>query len=129
MGGPVMLARHEDALAGWVDQLPGSSPRESLDEAAVDRGARLFWGEAECGTCHVGGMLTDNRSYDVGTSMTLQVPSLVGVSYRLPVMHDGCATTLRERFDPACGGGDRHGHTSHLSEAQLGDLISYLQSI
>ncbi len=128
MGGPVMLGRHEDALAGWVDGLPGSTPREGLDVAAVDRGARLFWGEAECATCHVGGMLTDNRSYDVGTGLELQVPSLVGVSYRLPVMHDGCADTLRERFDPDCGG-DRHGRTSHLAESQIGDLVSYLESL
>lgn len=129
MGGPTMLPRHEDALAGWVDRLPGSSPREGLEDAAVDRGARLFWGEAECGSCHVGSMLTDNRSYDVGTGLTLQVPSLVGVSYRLPVMHDGCAKTLADRFDPACGGGDRHGRTSQLSDPQVGDLIAYLQSL
>jgi hypothetical protein len=74
-------------------------------------------------------MLTDNRSYDVGTGLTLQVPSLVGVSYRLPVMHDGCAKTLADRFDPACGGGDRHGRTSQLSDPQVGDLIAYLQSL
>ncbi|MBN8609195.1 MAG: cytochrome-c peroxidase [Deltaproteobacteria bacterium] len=128
MGGPTMLQRHEDALAGWVDQLPGSPPREGLDADAVDRGARLFWGEAECASCHTGGMLTDNRSYDVGTNGTFQVPSLVGVSYRLPVMHDGCAETLRQRFDPSCGG-DRHGRTSHLNEGQLGDLVTYLQTL
>jgi hypothetical protein len=73
-------------------------------------------------------MLTDNRNYDVGTGMTLQVPSLVGVSYRLPVMHDGCANTLRERFQQDCGG-DRHGNTAHLAEEQLGDLVTYLETL
>ncbi|MFO0708613.1 MAG: cytochrome-c peroxidase [Sandaracinus sp.] len=128
MGGPAMAPRHEDALSHWVDALPGSSPRE-VDTAAADRGARLFWGEAECGSCHTGAMLTDNRNYDVGTGMTLQVPPLVGVSYRLPVMHDGCADTLRARFEPDCGGGDRHGHTSQLTEAQLADLVTYLETL
>jgi len=54
--------------------------------------------------------------------------SLVGVSYRLPVMHDGCAETLRARFDPDCGG-DRHGNTGHLVEEQLGDLVTYPQTL
>jgi hypothetical protein len=59
-----------------------------------------------------------------------QVPSLVGVSTRGPFMHDGCAKTLTDRFtDPTCGGGDKHGLTSPLTEAQLGDLIAYLNTI
>jgi hypothetical protein len=43
-------------------------------------------------------------------------------------MHDGCATTLAERFDPACGG-DRHGETADLSESERADLIAYLESL
>lgn len=37
--------------------------------------------------------------------------------------------TLRERFDPSCGGGDRHGLTSHLSGNQIDDLVSYLETL
>jgi hypothetical protein len=44
-------------------------------------------------------------------------------------MHDGCATTLRDRFSPTCGGGDLHGKTSALTPAQLADLTSYLESL
>ena len=44
-------------------------------------------------------------------------------------MHDGCAATLRDRFNPACGGGDRHGVTSQLSSAQIDDLVAYLQTL
>jgi hypothetical protein len=43
-------------------------------------------------------------------------------------MHDGCATTLRDRFNPACGG-DRHGITANLSPTQIDDLIAYLDSL
>ena len=57
-----------------------------------------------------------------------QVPSLLGLAVRAPYMHDGCAETLRDRFD-ACGGGEAHGHTAHLSEQQLSDLIAFLASI
>jgi hypothetical protein len=43
-------------------------------------------------------------------------------------MHDGCAPTLADRFG-ACGGGDRHGHTSQLTADQVADLVAYLDSL
>jgi hypothetical protein len=43
-------------------------------------------------------------------------------------MHDGCAAKLLDRFG-ACGGGDKHGHTSQLQPAQLADLVAYLRSL
>jgi hypothetical protein len=57
------------------------------------------------------------------------VPSLVGIGYRAPFIHDGCAATLRDRFDPKCGGGDLHGKTSGLTEEQIGDLVAYLETL
>ena len=72
-------------------------------------------------------LFTNNRREAVGPSL-FKVPSLVGVGGRAPYMHDGCAATLRDRFG-ACGGGDKHGHTSQLSETELGDLIAYLESL
>jgi hypothetical protein len=44
-------------------------------------------------------------------------------------MHDGCAASLVERFDPSCGGGEQHGHTSQLNASQLSDLIGYLETL
>jgi hypothetical protein len=76
-----------------------------------------------------GEMLTNNQTIDVGTGGPLQVPTLVGVSLRLPVMHTGCATTLEARFDPSCGGGEAHGHTAQLSAAERSDLITFLESL
>jgi hypothetical protein len=43
-------------------------------------------------------------------------------------MHDGCANTLRERFDTECGG-ELHGTTAHLSADELSDLVNYLESL
>ena len=53
------------------------------------------------------------------------------ISDRAPFMHDGCAKTLLERFDitSTCGGGDQHGKTSHLTQAQIDDLIAYLDTL
>ena len=81
--------------------------------------------------CHDGERFTNNRSYDVGTrsDRALQVPSLVGIGYRAPFMHDGCAPTLTARFDPSCGGGEAHGSTASLGEEQIDDLVAYLESL
>ena len=43
------------------------------------------------------------------------------VAARTPLLHNGCAPTLADRFGD-CGGGDRHGHTSHLTPEQVAAL-------
>jgi hypothetical protein len=58
-----------------------------------------------------------------------QVPTLLGLALHAPFLHDGCAETLEARFDPNCGGGDAHGHTSQLTLAEIGDLVSYLKTL
>ncbi len=79
-------------------------------------------------TCHAGARFSNNTTIDVGTGRAFQVPSLLGVGTRGPFMHDGCAATLRDRFNPACGG-DRHGVTAQLSSGQIDDLVAYLSSL
>jgi DNA-binding beta-propeller fold protein YncE/mono/diheme cytochrome c family protein len=128
MGGVHQSVPRASALQDWLFALqPPPAPR-SADDAAALRGRALFEGAAQCGSCHSGAKLTDNRSVDVGTGEPLQVPSLVGVAYRAPFIHDGCAATLRDRFDPACGG-DQHGSTAGLTGAEIDDLVAYLESL
>jgi cytochrome c peroxidase len=97
----------------------------------VARGQSLFSDpKVACATCHADALLTNNTTVDVGTGQPLQVPSLRGLSWRAPFMHNGCAPTLADRFSSAaCGGGDKHGATSTLTAAQLGDLTAYLESL
>ena len=82
-----------------------------------------------CATCHEGPLLTNNKTVDVGTGQALQVPTLRGLRWRPPFMHDGCARTLADRFTPSCGGGDRHGVTSHLDPQQIADLVAFLNTL
>ena len=127
MGGFVVEPEYADALATWIDAQPELKLADR-DPAASARGKALFESATvACATCHKGPELTNNKSVDVGTGGVFQVPSLLGLGLRAPFMHDGCAKTMRERFEPACGGGDKHGKTSHLSEAQLADLVAYLE--
>lgn len=129
MLGPELTLEQSDVLYRYIDRQPKlTAPVRDMEQA--ERGRALFESDAVgCGSCHTGKLLTDNRSVDVGTGEVLQVPALRGVSYRLPLMHDGCATTLRERFDASCGGGDQHGNTSQLTPAELDDLIAYLETL
>jgi mono/diheme cytochrome c family protein len=129
MGGPKESAPRLAALESWIFELrPRVAVRSASDEAAL-RGKLLFESASvNCVSCHSGSKFTSAASVDVGTGGKFQVPSLLGVAHRLPVMHDGCAKTLRDRFRPECGG-NTHGNTSQLSEAQIGDLVAFLESI
>ncbi|HRI49782.1 MAG TPA: cytochrome-c peroxidase [Pseudomonadota bacterium] len=130
MAGPLASPEQVDALGLWLDAqpvLPKASPR---DPQAVARGRILFNDAAVgCASCHSGTHFTNNQSVGVGTGKSLQVPALLGVADREPFLHTGCAGTLLARFDPACGGGESHGHTAQLAPAQLADLIAYLESL
>jgi cytochrome c peroxidase len=131
MGGVQLPADRIDSLERWLDQVERIPASVAQDGDAVARGEALFFSDsAACGSCHSGGSLTNNTTVDVGTGKPFQVPSLVGVWSRAPYMHDGCAPTLRDRFVPGpCGGTELHGHTSQLSEEQIGDLVAYLETL
>jgi hypothetical protein len=118
------------ALGHWMDAQPAIAPPPPADVLAVGRGADLFNDTAVgCTACHSGPQLSTHQLIDVGTGAPFKVPSLISVGYRAPYLHDGCALTLADRFDPICGGGDTHGQTSQLTPAQIGDLVAYLESL
>ena len=118
MQGPELSADLLKSLGTWLDGVPLLPRPPVADAAAVERGRALF-NEASiaCATCHAGpgDTLTNNTTRDAGTGKPSQVPSLRGLHYRAPYMHDGYAATLADRFRPTCGGGDRHGLTTSCS--------------
>jgi cytochrome c peroxidase len=131
MSGPLLNVEQKTAMQAWIDTIPALPARRGLDAAAVERGHALFDDKkVGCATCHAGALLTNNQTVDIGIGPATQVPSLRGITWRAPFMHTGCARSLVDRFDPACGGrADRHGATSSLSPGQLGDLVMYLESL
>ena len=134
MSGPLLGSDQIDVLLSWVDNQPRVPRAAPADAAAVERGRQLFSDTSRglaCASCHAGAHFTNNASVDVGTGAPFQVPSLIGVGTRGPFMHNGCAKTLADRFDPACGGA-QHGSTTGnggLTDGQIADLIAYMQSI
>ena len=117
MQGPVLAPDQIDALSRWLDAIP-ALPGIVTDAAAVARGHTLFIDpEIGCTTCHAGALLTNNATVDVGTGKPFQVPSLRGVGWRAPYLHDGCAATLLDQLEisvPAAASA-RHETTSTLA--------------
>jgi hypothetical protein len=129
MSGPLLTSEHVESMFRWIDRIPRMLPPTADDPAAVERGRVLFSdADVGCAGCHSGEKMTNNTTVDVNTGGTFQVPSLLGLAWRAPYMHQGCAPTLAARFD-SCGGGDDHGHTSQLSAEQRADLVAYLDTL
>jgi DNA-binding beta-propeller fold protein YncE len=128
MGGAELSSAQVAAVGGWLDTRPTPAARAGHEDDAAARGSAIFYGAGECSTCHSGAMLTSSATVDVGTGGSFQVPTLLGVSRRLPVMHDGCAQTLADRFEPACGGA-AHGQVASLTTGDRDDLIAFLETL
>jgi hypothetical protein len=133
MGGIKESPERLAALENWLFAIGPQPARRAANDELAMQGKSLFESEAVgCSSCHNGTAFTNNLSYAVGTTPTnelLQVPSLIGISYRSPLMHTGCAATLRDRFDPTCGGGDLHGVTSTLLPEDIDALVAYLETL
>lgn len=122
MRGPILSDERVGAINGWLGSLPAMPPMKAADPAARSRGKALFEGAGNCTQCHSGPMATNNETVDVHTGGVFQVPSLVGVSWRAPLLHDGRAPSIS-----ALLAGD-HGE-GHLAPSQIADLTSYVETL
>lgn len=109
-------------------KLPDSTLRTQASNSQVSQGEKLFV-EFECATCHAPPTFTTPRTYDVKVTDELgnrefNPPSLRGLVYRSPLLHDGQAKSL-----PALFNVHQHGLTRQLSEAELTALVAYLQTL
>jgi len=138
------LSADLDALAAYTNshELPLSPYAKSGLSDAAQRGKTLFFSaETKCATCHSGPLFTDSAvksmiMHDVGTGQQdaseklgpkYDTPTLLGVYRTAPYLHHGQAATLKDVL--ANNPGDRHGTTSHLSAAQMDDLVEFLKSL
>jgi hypothetical protein len=116
------------ALQGWVESIPAPPAPSWVDPAAAQRGQALFeGGSTGCTSCHNGVKFTNNATLDVGTGALFQVPPLIGVGWRTPLLHDGCAATLTDRFTTCATLG--HGATASLTTENVSDLVAYLETL
>ena len=133
-----------DALAAYANshRMPLSPhAKQGLSDAAL-RGKEIFFSEkTRCASCHNGAFYTDStlhdsRLHDVGTGddederigPAYDTPTLLGIYRTPPYLHHGKAATLMDVLT-TMNPDDRHGVTSHLSQAQREDLVEYLKAL
>jgi mono/diheme cytochrome c family protein len=128
MSGAKLAADQMQALSRWVQDRPAPPAPSWLDTAARARGEALFESASVgCTGCHAGPKLTDNTTRDIGSGGAFQVPPLIGVGWRTPLLHDGCAATIADRFGQCATPG--HGNITGLSPGQMADLGMYLEGL
>ncbi|MBN1963868.1 MAG: beta-propeller fold lactonase family protein [Anaerolineae bacterium] len=125
-----------DALAAYTDSL--LLPERAHDlTPQEERGRVLFESETtQCDVCHPAPLYTDRRVHDVGTvdgehewfGPEIDTPTLRFLYDSAPYLHDGSATTLFDVLTSA-NPTDAHGVTSHLSAAEIDDLVAYLLAL
>jgi hypothetical protein len=128
MSGPTLADSEMSAFMQWVQSISAPAAPSWVDAASASRGAALFSNATiGCATCHSGPKLTNNLTLNVGTGGAFQVPPLIGVGWRTPLLHDGCATTVADRFGACATTG--HGMTASLGPQDVTDLVSYLETL
>jgi cytochrome c peroxidase len=139
MLGPRPAAEDTAALIEFFKSLePPPNPYRQGDgslSAAAQRGRQLFESEtAGCAACHSGPHFTDGRVHDVGTGgksdryQGFNTPSLLGVSGKVLLMHDGRCTSLDELLTGPHNP-QRVTGLGELTDQQREDLIEYLKSL
>lgn len=130
LGGSGLSPAEVGDLQAFLESLPQPIAPTVSDTAAIARGKALFESEqTACAACHSGPGLADGVQHDLATNIgKVDTPSLIGLAHTAPYYHDGSARTLRALLTNK---GSIHdmGSTAHLSEAELADLIAYLESL
>ena len=121
-----------EALTAYLRTLAPLSPAlagaRSGDDASVARGRELFQAR-KCAACHVPPEYTAPDRFDVGLAdevgnREFNPPSLLGVSRREPLLHDGRAATLEDLFTR-----HRHPRETTLDAREIADLVAFLKTL
>ena len=128
MDGALLASDQLSALQGWVEKVPAPPAPSWVDSNAAQRGRTLFaTPSVGCSGCHSGPKFTNNQTVDVGTGGSFQVPPLVGVGWRTPLLHNGCAATIADRFGKCAT--TQHGNIVALTSQNISDLTAYLETL
>ena len=130
LGGSGLSPQEVQDLQAFLEGLPQPVAPSAADADSIARGKTLFESEeTACSACHTGPALADGVQHDLATNIgNVDTPSLIGLAHTAPYYHDGSARTLRALLTDK---GSIHdmGQTAHLSDAEIGDLIAYLETL
>jgi sugar lactone lactonase YvrE len=129
LGGDGLSKKHLAALVAYLEALPAVRA-PSRDKTAVARGKALFESaDLGCTWCHDGAAYTDRLTHKFN-GRSVDTPSLLGLAASAPYFHDGSAPTLDTLLrDHGAVHGMAGAETGKLSEAQLGDLRAFLETL
>lgn len=129
MGGNGLTYAEAAQVSAYIESIRAVDlPGKGSTDPAVLRGKALFEREdVGCATCHTGARFTDNGHYAMYGLSAVNTPSLVGVAFTAPYLHDGSAATLEAVLEGSRSG--EMGDTSMLSDAEMSDLAAYLKSL
>jgi len=125
-----------DCLALFIDSL-ALPDRLHIWTPAELRGKALFESAGTgCSDCHPAPLYTDLQAHDVGTAdgpgewfgPIIDTPTLRFLYDSAPYLHHGGAPTLYDLVTTYNAAGE-HGVTSHLTDAELEDLIMFLLAL
>lgn len=160
-GEPVTIENIGKALATFERTIvSGESAYDHFragDESALSiqarEGMQLFFGRANCSSCHSGPNFTDNGFHNIGVSFTneqpdfgryaiskivgdkggFKTPSLREIARTAPYMHDGSLATLEEVVDYYAKGGTPNDYLDEelfplkLNADQKAALVTFLK--
>ncbi|XZE55223.1 cytochrome-c peroxidase [Planctomycetaceae bacterium SH139] len=121
--------------------------------ASAKRGMDLFFGKANCATCHSGANFTDEQYHNLGVGMeaeepdlgryvvtkeeamkgAFKTPTLRNIALTAPYMHDGSQQTLEEVMVWYNKGGHPNPWLSdkmkplNLTEAEITDVVNFMK--
>lgn len=144
MGGTGPDSAVATQIMAFIESVPSpDNPYKTETPADVLARGKAAWDKAQCGSCHAGETLTDNKFYNVGTyAMTgevldhqeflfhsgLNTPSLLNIARTAPFLHDGSAPTLKARILIGKEK-NQHGQTSGLDPQEVDDLVAYVRAL
>jgi len=127
-----------DNLAAFIKSLrfPISEPLYAKGQqanASREKGEIFFLKkESNCASCHVPPTYTDNLNHEILseelTKIVINTPSLLGIKYSAPYLHDGSVKNLLTMFLPEPDG-KHHGEIANGDISEIPNLISFLESL
>lgn len=129
MGGPGLSLADARAIEHYLNSSRDLDlPHKRSFAPEVQRGRAIFErADVGCASCHSGQRYTDNLLYPMYGLEAVKTRSLVGIAAGAPYLHDGSLATLREVVLSARDGS--MGDTRTLSDADIDDLVAYLESL
>lgn len=146
------LREDNPEMAEEYEALKKKAEANPMSESAR-RGMKLFFGKADCATCHAGANFTDEQYHNLGVGMdadepdlgryevvkedaargAFKTPTLRNVAATAPYMHDGSQETLEEVMEWYNKGGHPNPWLSdkmkplNLTDQEQADVVAFMK--